>query len=223
MHAALHLRGDVRDVRPRSRRRRAPRPPPAAHACAPALLRVHARHLRGRVGGVAGQHFGRDHAVAFHQFLDRRTSSVASGRAKKRNGTNVVPRPGETCITVPSRVEDPFGIAAPADARAESCRSRTGARSGRRAGARRESGPSARPGRSRARAESGRAGSEGRHRLSSKLAASACASHVRGSTPANSTRAATLVDDHGRVERAASRASSRPISTGRENGSRESA
>ena len=34
---------------------------------------------------------------------DRRTSSVASGRAKKRNGTNVVPRPAETCMTVPFR------------------------------------------------------------------------------------------------------------------------
>ena len=30
-------------------------------------------------------------------------SSVASGRAKNRIGTNVVPRPGETCIVIPSR------------------------------------------------------------------------------------------------------------------------
>ena len=34
---------------------------------------------------------------------DPRTSSVASGRAKKRNGTNVVPRPGETWSTPPGR------------------------------------------------------------------------------------------------------------------------
>ena len=31
---------------------------------------------------------------------DRTTSSVTSGLAKKRNGTNVVPSPGETCSTV---------------------------------------------------------------------------------------------------------------------------
>ena len=31
------------------------------------------------------------------------TSSVASGRAKNRNGTNVVPSPGETCIVPPGR------------------------------------------------------------------------------------------------------------------------
>lgn len=31
------------------------------------------------------------------------TSSVASGRAANRNGTNVVPRPGDTCMTVPPR------------------------------------------------------------------------------------------------------------------------
>ncbi len=33
----------------------------------------------------------------------RKTSSVASGRAKKRKGTNVVPSPGETCIVVAPR------------------------------------------------------------------------------------------------------------------------
>src|SRR5581483_3765187 len=32
---------------------------------------------------------------------DSRTSSVASGRARKRNGTNVVPRPAETCSAPP--------------------------------------------------------------------------------------------------------------------------
>ena len=31
----------------------------------------------------------------------RRRSSVTSGRAKRRSGTNVVPRPGEVCMTVP--------------------------------------------------------------------------------------------------------------------------
>ena len=33
----------------------------------------------------------------------RRTSSVASGREAKRNGTNVVPSPGEMCSVPPGR------------------------------------------------------------------------------------------------------------------------
>ena len=65
---------------------------------------VHAGDLDGRVGGVAREHVGGDDGVALHQPDLRRTSSVTSGRAKKRNGTNVVPRPGETCsVTPPSR------------------------------------------------------------------------------------------------------------------------
>src|SRR6266511_596545 len=35
------------------------------------------------------------------------TSSVASGRAAKRKGTNVVPSPAETCITPPGRRYSP--------------------------------------------------------------------------------------------------------------------
>ena len=38
----------------------------------------------------------------------RRSSSVASGRARNLNGTNVVPRPAETCITVPPRRYSPW-------------------------------------------------------------------------------------------------------------------
>src|SRR5439155_19138548 len=40
--------------------------------------------------------------------LDRRTSSVASGRAKNRNGTKVVPSPGDTCIAVGPRRYTPW-------------------------------------------------------------------------------------------------------------------
>ena len=65
---------------------------------------VDAGDLEGRVGGVAREHVGRDDGMAFHQVDSRRTSSVTSGRAKSRKGTNVVPRPGETCsVTPPSR------------------------------------------------------------------------------------------------------------------------
>src|SRR4029079_3017965 len=60
-----------------------------------------ARHLTRGVARVAGDHLRRDARLAVHQSLgDCRTSSVASGLARKRNGTNVVPSPGETCITV---------------------------------------------------------------------------------------------------------------------------
>ena len=59
--------------------------------------------LERRVGRVGGQHVVRDDGVAFHVGQSRpawrSTSSVTSGRAKKRNGTNVVPVPGETCMT----------------------------------------------------------------------------------------------------------------------------
>ena len=58
--------------------------------------------LARRVGRVAGEHVGGDARGAFHQ-PDSRTSSVASGRARKRNGTNVVPRPGETCSVAAGR------------------------------------------------------------------------------------------------------------------------
>src|SRR4051794_12800421 len=36
-----------------------------------------------------------------HRGVDRSLSSVASGRAARRKGTNVVPRPGETCRVPP--------------------------------------------------------------------------------------------------------------------------
>ena len=107
-HALLHLGGDLGDVRSVVDDH-VHLDVQAVHACTAPLLGVHAGHFRRRVRDVAGQHVGRDHAVAFHQFLDRRTSSVASGRAKKRNGTKVVPRPGETCITVPFRSNTPSG------------------------------------------------------------------------------------------------------------------
>jgi hypothetical protein len=57
---------------------------------------VHARDLAGRIGGVARENVERDECMSFHYRSDLRTSSVTSGRAKKRKGTNVVPRPGET-------------------------------------------------------------------------------------------------------------------------------
>ena len=50
--------------------------------------------------------------MSFHQPLDRRTSSVASGRAKNRKGTNVVPSPGETCIAVPFFAKTPCAYVA---------------------------------------------------------------------------------------------------------------
>src|SRR3954451_7428851 len=73
------------------------------NACAAALLRMYAADLGGRVGGVACEHLRRDMAVSLHHAPDLRTSSVASGRAKKRKGTKVVPSPGETCIAVEPR------------------------------------------------------------------------------------------------------------------------
>ena len=42
---------------------------------------------------------GRDRRLPGHDGTERSTSSVASGRAPKRNGTNVVPSPGDTCMT----------------------------------------------------------------------------------------------------------------------------
>ena len=63
---------------------------------------AHAVHLTRRVGCVAREDLGRDRGVAFHH-TECKTSSVASGRAKNLNGTNVVPSPGETCIVVPPR------------------------------------------------------------------------------------------------------------------------
>ena len=55
-------------------------------------------HFQRRVTGVPGEHIGRDDGSLHH--ADRTTSSVTSGRAKSRNGTNVVPRPGDTCSCV---------------------------------------------------------------------------------------------------------------------------
>ena len=54
------------------------------------------------VGRVAGEHVAGDARGAFHQ-PDSRISSVASGRARKRNGTNVVPRPAERCSVAAGR------------------------------------------------------------------------------------------------------------------------
>jgi hypothetical protein len=63
---------------------------------------VHAVDLARRVGRVAREHVGRDDDGP--PLPDLRTSSVTSGRAKKRKGTNVVPRPGETwSVTPPAR------------------------------------------------------------------------------------------------------------------------
>src|SRR4051794_10829583 len=84
----------------------------ARDACATTLLGVHAPHLGCRVGRVPPEHLGRDVAVAFHHAPDLRTSSVASGRAKKRNGTKVVPSPGETCIVVAPRRKRPSAYGA---------------------------------------------------------------------------------------------------------------
>ena len=54
-----------------------------------------------RVRGVAGEDLGRDRRLTGHSGQVSpvsASSSVASGRAAKRNGTNVVPSPAETCI-----------------------------------------------------------------------------------------------------------------------------
>ena len=55
-------------------------------------------HLQRRIARIPGEHIGRDDGRLHH--ADRTTSSVTSGRAKSRNGTNVVPRPGDTCSFV---------------------------------------------------------------------------------------------------------------------------
>ena len=57
-----------------------------------------ALHLERRIPRVAREHVVGDDR-SFHYF-DRTTSSVTSGLAKRRNGTNVVPSPGETCSLV---------------------------------------------------------------------------------------------------------------------------
>ena len=64
----------------------------------------HPVDLERRIGRVGREHVVRDDRVAFHAIVQssvarRSTSSVTSGRAKNRNGTNVVPVPGETCMT----------------------------------------------------------------------------------------------------------------------------
>ena len=64
---------------------------------------ANAGHLARRVGRVGREDVGRDQGLALH-YSDLRTSSVTSGLAKNRNGTRVVPSPGETCsVTPPSR------------------------------------------------------------------------------------------------------------------------
>ena len=55
-------------------------------------------HLERRITRVPSKDVVRDERRLHH--ADRTTSSVTSGRAKRRNGTNVVPRPGETCSQV---------------------------------------------------------------------------------------------------------------------------
>ena len=79
----------------------------------------HAHDLTSGVRGVGAEELRRDDRVALHQHPvyapaapragaryavradRRRTSSVTSGRANRRNGTNVVPVPGEMCMTPP--------------------------------------------------------------------------------------------------------------------------
>ena len=63
---------------------------------------AHAVHLLRGVRRVPGENVRGDRRVLGHQ-AGCSTSSVTSGRAKKRNGMNVVPRPGDTCIHVPAR------------------------------------------------------------------------------------------------------------------------
>ena len=65
---------------------------------------AHAVDLARRVRCVAREDVAGD---ARHQRPGCSTSSVASGLAKKRNGTKVVPRPGETCITPVGRWKTP--------------------------------------------------------------------------------------------------------------------
>ena len=73
---------------------------------------AHSSHLASRIGGIPREDVGGDRRLASHT-LDRTavlsTSSVASGRAAKRKGTNVVPSPGETCITAASVRYAPHG------------------------------------------------------------------------------------------------------------------
>ena len=103
--------------------------------------------------------------MAFHAVdsrARRSTSSVASGRAKKRNGTKVVPSPGETCSHRRAVAVDARRVSARADARAAASRPGTGARSGRRACGRRGRGGTRPAERSSDAPGSGRAGCGGR-------------------------------------------------------------
>ena len=59
-------------------------------------------HFAGRVGRVPGKHVAGDAGCSLHQ-PDSRISSVASGRARKRNGTKVVPKPAERCKVAAGR------------------------------------------------------------------------------------------------------------------------
>ena len=116
-----------------------------------------ALHLERRITRVAREHVVRDDR-GFH-YADRTTSSVTSGRAKRRNGTKVVPSPGETCSRVARTRRRPRRRAR-AGARAADARRDTGRRSARRGSDRRGSGgtPPGCAGRSRG---SGRAGCGG--------------------------------------------------------------
>src|SRR5262249_46703387 len=64
----------------------------------------HAFDLPRRIGSVGREDFARDRR---HYGSGCSTSSVASGRAKNLNGTNVVPRPGDTCIVAAGLEESP--------------------------------------------------------------------------------------------------------------------
>src|SRR5205814_9096704 len=57
----------------------------AAHLGTAPLLRVHALHLRGRVGGVAREHVGRDVAMPVRH--DHIVERARSPRAARRTGT----------------------------------------------------------------------------------------------------------------------------------------
>ena len=64
---------------------------------------VDAVDLEGRVGGVAREHVGGDDGMALHSSGFSQDESVASGLAKNRKGTKVVPSPGETSRHSPLR------------------------------------------------------------------------------------------------------------------------
>ena len=119
------------------------------------------RNLAGGVGRVLREDVARDRGARPPSTPILGRSSVASGRAKKRNGTKVVPRPGETCSVSGRAAVEPARVRE-ARVREAELAARMARRSGRRACGRRARGGTRPAGAGRRCAGSGRAGCAGR-------------------------------------------------------------